>query len=91
MEREKFVNMIEFDEFNEDGRIVNFNVPMQVKFLDEDGRLRAGIGYNDYVICACCGGVIPLDEIYEAGATYADGQELITPYEDWYDLTDEIL
>ena len=89
MERKKFVNMIEFDE---GGRIVNFNVPVQVKFWDEEGEFyRAGIGYNDCVICACCGGVIPINEIYEAGATYADGQEPIIPYEDWSDLTDSIL
>ena len=89
MEREKFANMIEFDEV---GRIVNFNVPMQVKFLDEaDDFYHSGIGYNDFVICACCGGTIPINEIYEAGADCASELDALIPLEDWIDFTETIM
>ena len=45
-----------------------FKKPTHVKWFDffEDGEFKHGIAFNGVVICSCCGGVIPLEEIYEA-------------------------
>ena len=60
----------------------NFDRPTQVKFADPDnvGEFCYGIAYNDEIICACCGGVFPIDEI--------DGP--IIEYADWVDFSDYI-
>ena len=42
-----------------------FDVPTRVIWIDEDGYANAGIAYRDEVICACCGGVSNIWEIYE--------------------------
>lgn len=59
----------------------------QVKFkiVDEKYDIAYGGIYvkdtdNEYVICGCCGHVFFLDEI-----------EIIERYEDWIDLTNEIV
>lgn len=45
-------------------KIQNFDVPMQVTFKSEnDHEWHGGIGYNDVIICGCCGGIVPLDEL----------------------------
>lgn len=39
-----------------------FDKPTQVKFDDgEDGA--CGIAFEDYIICACCGGIFEIDEV----------------------------
>lgn len=89
-----FENMIEYDKV---GRIVNFNVPMQVKFWDAyEDCWRAGIGYNDVVICACCGCTTPIWEFYEDAEACADlcpeeAAHPIIPFDDWVDFAEEIL
>lgn len=41
----------------------NFNIPTQVNFFHPDSNEWCyGIAYNSEIICACCGGVIPIDE-----------------------------
>ena len=41
-----------------------FEIPTQVKFYDPDGKQTLyGIGIDDKVICACCGGIFELSEI----------------------------
>lgn len=43
----------------------NFDKPTQVLFYDEEnfGEKRAGIAFENRVICACCGYVFNLDEV----------------------------
>jgi hypothetical protein len=82
--------------YGEDGRILNFNVPTQVKYLDADAdegdTWIGGIGYNGWIICGCCGGLIDIDEIYEA-ASWDPSKEGIAPiivYDDWVDISENI-
>lgn len=54
-----------------------FKKPTHIKWFDffEGEEFKHGIAFNGVVICACCGGVVPLDEIYEA----ADDFEIENP------------
>ena len=67
-----------------------FNVPTQVVFYDVDGDCwKSGIAYRDEIICACCGGVIEIDSIYEFAPV-----EMVQPifsYKSWCDITDDII
>lgn len=64
-----------------------FDVPTQVAWFDED-YYRAGIAYQDEIICACCGGISSIDEIIEFAPA---GVTPIVVYENWADFTDEII
>ena len=61
-------------------------VTKQIRFrcVNEDDTNLGGIlvkdGEKSFVICGCCGGVIRMDEI-----------EKIQEYEDWVDISDEII
>lgn len=55
-----------------------FDAPTQVHFLAYGKEWCYGIAYNDEIICACCGGTFPLDEVSN-----------ITTLE-WVDLVDEM-
>lgn len=41
----------------------DFSCPKQVFFATEDLDRCAGIAWGEMVICGCCGGTIPFDEI----------------------------
>ena len=58
-----------------------FETPMQVLFYDKEETYAkyAGIAYNDYIICGCCGGVITLEEV-----------EIVKIYSNWQNLSDAI-
>lgn len=43
----------------------DFGCPKQVLFKQEEETWCAGIAWGEQVICACCGGIIPFDEIEE--------------------------
>lgn len=64
-----------------------FEKPTQVMWYDVDGdEYKAGIAYCDEIICACCGGVISIEEIYEFTPN-----DIIPIYQaSWVDLSDEI-
>ena len=48
-----------------------FKKPAHVKWFDFfEGEFKHGIAFNGEVICACCGGVVPLEEIYEAAEDF---------------------
>ena len=47
--------------------------------MDEEGDIHGGIAFDDTIVCACCGGVVPLDE-----ANILEELE-------WMDLDNEIL
>ena len=80
---------------DEKGRITWFNVPMQVKFIDigyegadeSDVNYIGGIGYQDVIICGCCGGVESLEDLYEFAPI---GTEPVVVYGDWLDIDNEI-
>ena len=43
-----------------------FEVPTQVKFWDPSSiNYIGGIAYQDEIICGCCGGIIPIEEVCE--------------------------
>ena len=56
-----------------------YDVPTQVKWMDEEGDIHGGIAFDDTIVCACCGGVVPLDEA-----------NILAELE-WMDLDNEIL
>ena len=60
-----------------------FNTPKQVRFTD-CAELKeeefSGIAYNDFIICGCCGAVIPLQEC-----------KILEIYDYWVDLSHEII
>jgi hypothetical protein len=64
-----------------------FDVPTQVAWF-EDNHYNAGIAYEDYVICACCGGVTEIDEIVDFAPS---GVEPIVVYDEWVNLHEEII
>lgn len=41
-----------------------YDIPTQVKFYDSEEGIgtRVGIAYHNYIICACYGGIFPLDD-----------------------------
>ena len=64
-----------------------FEVPTQVRYWD-DGSYCTGIAFGDVVICACCGGTTPLEQIYEFADE--DGVQPIYEYNEWVDLIEAI-
>lgn len=60
----------------------------QVRFCDDEGWhggiLVEGAQDGDFIICGCCGGIIPLDEI-------DDPDFNMVPFPYWVDLNAEIL
>ena len=63
-----------------------YDVPTQVKFENPDATdgWSYGIAYGDCIICGCCGGVFPIEELNEDGIA-------IESYEaHWKDITKAI-
>lgn len=68
---------------------IYFNTPTQVAFWDVDGdHYIGGIAYGDEIICCCCGGVISIEEVREFAP---EGVEPIVVYDEWVDLSRDIL
>lgn len=62
-----------------------FPLPTQVKFWDVDGdHYIGGIAYQDYIICGCCGGLIPINEVYEFTS---EGFDPIISTDEWTDIS----
>ena len=65
-----------------------FDRPTQVMFFDADNDVYdAGIGYHDEIICACCGGVMSIDEVIE---NCPSNRKAICTFDDWVDFSTEI-
>jgi hypothetical protein len=65
-----------------------FDNPTQVMWFDVDANeYKRGIAYCDEVICACCGGIISIEEIVE---TCPKGQVPIYSFDSWIDLSESI-
>ena len=63
-----------------------FETPKQVLFWDIDGEhYVGGIGYENTIICSCCGGIIDIQELYEFTP---DDIVPIMIFEDWVDIND---
>ncbi len=65
-------------------------ITMQVRFYNPDdgvwhgGILVKGAPDGDFIICGCCGGIFPLDEM--------DSPDFdVVPFSEWVDLNAEIL
>ena len=65
----------------------SFDVPTQVAFW-EGGSYHAGIAYGEEIICACCGGVEEIKEIY---AFAPSNVEPIVVYKNWINFNEEII
>lgn len=73
-------------------KILYYDKPTQVKFLDFDGEEPywiGGIAFHDVVICGCCGDTVEISELYEkaeeCGYGYSPIEALI-----WIDISEEI-
>ena len=69
-----------------------YEKPKQVVFADPEnpGDWLAGIAFQDSIICSCCGGVFEIEDVVKQAKE--DG--VINPiyeYEDWSDITDDIV
>ena len=62
----------------------------QVKFLDTDNNeIHGGLLLdNGDIICACCGGIIPADEIGPGEKSHAI---ILKIYENWIDFSEFII
>ena len=68
-----------------------FDLPTQVIFAEPGyDKWIEGIAYKNEVICACCGGIFTIADIYES-AKENGFKNAIYPYEDWIDISNEIL
>ena len=64
-----------------------YDVPTQIEFVDyENEEKLGGIAYHDIVICGCCGGVIPIEEMNDGNYGFEFQREL-----EWTNVSDEIL
>ena len=63
-------------------RILDFDCPTQVKFIDFDRDLGSdneakepywigGIAFHDKIICGCCGGAIDIQDYYDDWESFA--------------------
>lgn len=64
-----------------------FDVPIQVAYFDERV-YHSGIAYKDEVICACCGGIIEIDDLIRWAPS---GVAPIVAYKKWVSFRDEII
>ena len=71
---------------------MNFERPTQVAFYNvEDRCYDAGIAYGDEIICMCCGGVIPINELLEEVAEVDPWVKAVIIPLAWENLRDECL
>ena len=49
-----------------------------------------GIAYHDEVICACCGGVYDLEDLYDGADEDGFSGQVVTLLGDWVDFSDYI-
>ena len=64
-----------------------YDTPTQVMFHNPDGGYSFGIAWGDKIICACCGGVLEIEEVRESAL---EDQPAIYEYCTWNDLSEEI-
>ena len=69
-----------------------YEKPKQVVFADPEnpGDWLAGIAFHGCIICSCCGGVFEIEDVVKQAKE--DG--VVNPiyeYEDWNDITDDVV
>lgn len=74
-------------------KVFKFSEPTQVKFLDFDSELEhwiGGIGYQDVIICGCCGAEISLDDFWadwhDLKDMYPEVENPLVVYPEWVDF-----
>ena len=72
---------------------VYFLKPAQVMFFDyreeDEPRVLTGIAFRQEIICGCCGGVIDIDKLVEAGKREGHNK-VVFPYNTWEDISEAI-
>ena len=69
-----------------------FDRPTQVAFYNiEDGCYDAGIADGDHIICLCCGGIIPIQELLDEVEEIAPEVKKPIIELSWYSLREECL
>ena len=72
---------------------IYFLQPTQVMYFDyreeDEPRLLTGIAFRQKIICGCCGGVIYINKLVEAGEREGH-KKVIFPYNDWCDISEAI-
>ena len=63
-----------------------FESPTQVVWCDEEGNWESGIAFEDYIICACCGSLVFIDEVLEN----APVEDPIREFKTWVNISEEI-
>ena len=70
-----------------------FLKPAQVMYFDyreeDEPRVLTGIAFRQEIICGCCGGVIDIDKLVEAGKREGHNK-VIFPYNTWEDISEAI-
>lgn len=65
-------------------KLVHFNRPTQVKFVNDVGVIMGGIAYNDIIICGCCGGYCTINDVYDYSKRMGFSvDEAIVPLDNW--------
>ena len=71
-----------------------YEMPVQVKIYDcteeDEPCYNIGIAYHDYVICACCGAILEIEDAFDAADEDKFAGDVIIPFEDWVDFSDYI-
>ena len=94
MEEEK-ENIMEFNESmpcTSFDKILYYDKPTQVKFLDFDGGEPywiGGIAFQDIIICGCCGAIIEISDLYDEAEETGLGEDPIKVLR-WIDINAEI-
>ena len=62
-----------------------------MRFYDaNDGLWRGGIAFHDYIICGCCGAIMPIDDIVNDAERYGVHFDDVIVELEWIDISDEI-
>lgn len=67
--------------------LMESNTPHQIMFYDGEG-MCAGILFQNHILCGCCGGVFPVDEVVENARD--EGVDAIRVFDGWADVSEEI-
>ena len=72
---------------------IYFRQPTQVMYFDyreeDEPRVLTGIAFRQEIICGCCGGVIDIDKLVEAGKREGHNK-VVFPYNTWEDISEAI-
>lgn len=72
---------------------IYFLKPTQVMYFDyreeNESRLLTGIAFRQEIICGCCGSVIDIDKLVEAGIREGH-KKVVFPYDSWCDISEAI-